>query len=209
MTRLEDIEAAIGLGARYVGVIFASGQRTVSVDQARRLVQGVPRAVGRVGVFGRELEPPAAADVARSAGLDVIQLHADPDPADVERARSAFGGPVWGVVRVRGSALPVSGADLFRVADAVVLDTYSPGALGGTGVALPWDALEEEIARVRKRGKLVLAGGLRPESVSDAVRLLRPDVVDVSSGVEAAPGVKDPAKLRAFRDAVMAERARP
>jgi phosphoribosylanthranilate isomerase len=89
----------------------------------------------------------------------------------------------------------------------VVVDAYSPNTLGGTGIALPWDALSEVVATIRRPGRLVLAGGLRPETVATAVRALAPEVVDVSSGVESSPGVKDHTKLRAFRDAVVGEEA--
>jgi phosphoribosylanthranilate isomerase len=102
--------------------------------------------------------------------------------------------------------LPKRAAALFAAADAVVLDSYSAAALGGTGVALPWGELASAVEAARSRARLVLAGGLRAETVGSAMRALGPDVVDVSSGVESAPGIKDPAKLKAFRDAVWAER---
>ena len=204
MTREVDIQHAVSLGARYIGVIFAEGPRMVDVRRARDLLRDVPPGVGRVGVFGRDPDPAAVADAARAAGAGVIQLHGDPDGNAVLRIRQHFDGPVWAAVRVRGGMLPALAADLFGAADAVVLDAYSPTSLGGTGVALPWTGLADALATVRRRGRLVLAGGLRPETVGEAVRALRPDIVDVSSGVEVSPGVKDHRKLRAFRDAVSA-----
>ncbi len=207
MTREADVKAAVELGAQYVGVVFAAGPRTVTVDDARELLRHVPSTVNRVGVFGDDLEPEAAAEVAHAARLDVIQLHGDPDTAEVARTRAAFAGQVWAAVRVRDLRLPEQAAELFRTADAVLIDAYSPKSLGGTGLALPWEALTDVVAGARGRGRLVLAGGLRPETVGAAVRALRPDVVDVSSGVESAPGIKDYAKLRAFRDAVAGEAA--
>jgi phosphoribosylanthranilate isomerase len=201
MTREEDVDAAVALGARYVGVIFAGGPRSMTIERARELLKRVPKTVGRVGVFGPVTDG-RLGGVAEELGLDVMQLHGDPDEAAVARARDAFGGTVWAALRVAGDALPAHAADLFRAADAVVLDTYSPNALGGTGKALPWTELATAVASVRLPGRLVLAGGLRPETVSTAMRALRPDVVDVSSGVESAPGIKDHVKLRAFRDAV-------
>lgn len=208
MTRSQDVAAAVGLGARYIGVIFAGGPRAVSVERAGEVLAGVPAGVGRVGVFGREGAAKAAPEIASRVGLDVVQLHEDPTPADVERTRASFGGAVWAVLRVRGDQLPPAASELFATADAVVLDAYSATALGGTGIPLEWGALADAVAAVRQAGRLVLAGGLRPETVGDALRALRPDVVDVSSGVEAAPGIKDHAKLRAFRDAVHREPAR-
>jgi phosphoribosylanthranilate isomerase len=205
MTRPEDVDAAVALGARYVGVIFAPGSRTVTVERARELMQRVPNGVGRVGVFGEREDGSRPAELADEIGLDVVQLHGDPDVKAVEGVRRHFGGAVWAAVRVRGESLPPLASDLFRTADAVVLDAYSATSLGGTGVPLPWRALADAVAAVRQTGRLVLAGGLRPDTVLTAVRALRPDVVDVSSGVESAPGIKDYEKLRAFRDAVRAE----
>jgi phosphoribosylanthranilate isomerase len=204
MTREQDIREAVSLGARYIGVIFAEGPRMVDVGRARDLLRGIPPGVGRVGVFGRDPDPEAVGDAARAAGADVIQLHGDPDDNAVVRVRQYFDGPVWAALRVRDGMLPALAADLFGAADAVVLDAYSPMSLGGTGVALPWAELAAALAKVRRRGQLVLAGGLRPETVGEAVRAIRPDIVDVSSGVEVSPGVKDHRKLRAFRDAVSA-----
>jgi phosphoribosylanthranilate isomerase len=206
MTREEDVDAAIALGARYVGLIFAGGPRSISMDRARELLGRVPSRVGRVGVFGPEIDA-ASVRAAADLGLDVLQLHGDPDEAAVALARISFGGAVWAALRVRSDELPARARDLFHAADAVVLDAYSPGALGGTGLTLAWANLAKAVEAVRHRGRLVLAGGLRPDTVSTAVRALRPDVVDVSSGVESAPGIKDHAKLRAFRDAVWREAA--
>lgn len=207
MTREEDVDAAVAVGARYIGVIFAGGPRMVSLERARELMRRVPGWVGRVGVFGPVADPTTLGDVARDVGLDIVQLHGDPDGEVVAKARKTFRGAVWAALRVRGNSLPALAGNLFRAADAVVLDAHSAASLGGTGLALPWSDLAEALAMVRRPGRLVLAGGLRPDTVSVAVRVLRPDVVDVSSGVESAPGVKDHAKLRAFRDAVRGEEA--
>jgi phosphoribosylanthranilate isomerase len=204
MTREEDVDAAVALGARYVGVIFAGGPRSITVERARKLLRRVPSGVGRVGVFGPVVE--TAGYTAQELDLEVVQLHGDPDAAAVALVRKAFGGAIWAALRVPGDAIPAHAADLFRAADAVVLDAFSPSGLGGTGTALPWADLARAVAAIRHPGRLVLAGGLRPETVSTAVRALHPDVVDVSSGVESAPGIKDHAKLRAFRDAVRGER---
>lgn len=209
MTREEDVDAAVALGARYIGVVLAGGPRSVSVKRARELLRRVPAEVGRVGVFGRTADRTTPGDLAGEIGLDVVQLHDDPDSRVVANARDTFRGAVWAALRVRGDHLPALAEDLFQVADAVVLDAYSTTSLGGTGVALPWTDLADAVTAARKRGRLVLAGGLRPDTVAIAVRALRPDVVDVSSGVESAPGVKDHAKLRAFRDAVRREEPLP
>ena len=202
LTRGEDVAVAVELGARYVGVIFAPSPRRRSPEEARALFAAVPRSVVTVGVFGHT----PADEIVRTAtslGLGCVQLHADPDAAAVREVRRGFRGEVWAAVRCAGSTLPAQAAELFREADGVVLDARVPGgALGGTGVTLDWAALAASVARLPRRGRLVLAGGLGPANVAAAVAALSPDVVDVSSGVELAPGIKDHNKMRAFAEAL-------
>ena len=112
---------------------------------------------------------------------------------------------VWAVARADGSLLLAWTEELFHVADAVLLDARVKGRLGGTGVALEWGMLADSVAALRGRTPVVLAGGLNPGNVAEAVRLLAPDVVDVSSGVESSPGIKDYAKMKAFFDAAQGE----
>jgi phosphoribosylanthranilate isomerase len=201
LTRAEDAEYAVSLGAAYVGVVFADSPRRVDPEVASAVVGGVRGRASTVGVFG-----PATvemiATVASETGLDVVQLHGDPTPGVVERVRPFFAGEVWAVVRIEGSQLPGEAAALLGVADAVVLDAKVSGRLGGTGRAFDWDGVARTLDRRRVRARVVLAGGLNPENVADAVRIVAPDVVDVSSGVETAPGIKDHARMRAFSDAV-------
>jgi phosphoribosylanthranilate isomerase len=200
MTRAEDALEAARLGASYVGVVFAAGPRRQTLAQARAVLAGLEAPVRRVGVFGGQ-SAAEIGDIATALELDVVQLHGDPSTQMMEEVRRVFRGHVWPVLRLAGQQMPPGVAGLFDAADAVVLDAFVAGELGGTGVALPWEALRTPLAMVRARGRLVLAGGLRPENVGRAILLLRPDVVDVSSGVESAPGVKDHARMRAFRDA--------
>jgi phosphoribosylanthranilate isomerase len=120
----------------------------------------------------------------------------------VERLRPFFGGEVWAVIRISGTSLPENATALLTVADAVVLDAKVAGQLGGTGMSFDWDAIAKTLDRQRVRARIVLAGGLNPENVARAVSIVAPDIVDVSSGVESAPGIKDHARMRAFSDAV-------
>ncbi len=205
MTRVEDAREAARLGASFVGVIFAGGPRQVTIDRAGAVFGGVPHGVRRVGVFSSEHEE-IIGESARQLGLHVVQLHGDCDAHDVETLRRRFSGAVWAVLRIADGRIPLRAAELFDTADAVLLDAKVPGKLGGTGVTLPWRDLLEQLNRIRSKGsaQLALAGGLRPENVTEAIRLLRPEIVDVSSGVETAPGIKDHARMRAFRDAVYA-----
>lgn len=200
VTRPEDAGEAMRLGASFVGAIFAGGPRTVTPERARELFDAAAGGPTAVGVFGAD-DADAIAANAITAGVEVIQLHGDPRAADVRAIRKRFGGLVWAVARADGSLLPEWTEELFHEADAVVLDARARGRLGGTGVALEWGALADSVASLRGRTPVVLAGGLKPENVAEAVRVLAPDVVDVSSGVESAPGIKDHAKMRAFFDA--------
>jgi phosphoribosylanthranilate isomerase len=204
LTRAGDAAQAASLGASYVGVIFAESPRKLAYDCAREVFAAVPKHVNRVGVFGTD-QPEVIAERAATLGLDVVQLHSDPDTRVVARIREHWDGKVWAVQRIRGSDVPRSAVELFAVADAVVLDAQIPGRLGGTGVQLPWKEIRDRVSSLRAgRARLVLAGGLRAENVALAVNLLQPDVVDVSSGVEISVGVKDHGRMRAFRDAVHA-----
>ena len=208
MTRREDVRQAALLGARYVGVILTDSPRQLDDAAARELLATVPDPILRVGVFGAET-PERIAERATAIGLHVVQLHGDPDAGTVARVRERWTGGVWAVQRLRGSDVPGSARELFAVADAVVLDAHSLDARGGTGIALPWKDLRDRLHALRGgRARLVLAGGLTAENVGTAIDLLQPDVVDVSSGVESAPGAKDTARMRAFRDAVYAVQAR-
>lgn len=201
LTRPEDAALAVELGAHYCGVIFAGGPRLVSVARAAEVFAPVRgTATKRVGVFGAQgIEE--TLDIADTLSLDVIQF-AD-SVADVRRIglRERLAGALWQVAHTdpRAATAMADPAQWFASgADAIVLDAAVVGQLGGTGVALDWAALGPEVRRLRSLGRVVLAGGLRPENVARAVSLAMPDVVDVSSGVESAPGLKDPERMRAF-----------
>lgn len=204
LTLAEDVAFAVELGASYVGVIFADGPRALSdADAGRILARSAGRArCERVGVFGTDT-PERIARSAAVVPLDVVQLHAATDAATVMAVRAAVPRPVWAVVRCAGAEM-LADSGAAAAADGVVLDTYVAGRLGGTGVTLPWAALAERVAPWRGRTPLVLAGGLTPDNVGRAIAALRPDIVDVSSGVEDAPGRKDHILMRAFVDAVEA-----
>ena len=205
MTRAEDAREAVALGARYVGVILASGPRRLTIEAAARVLADVPAPVGRVAVFADD-RADSIAPIAQRLGLRAVQLHGVFQAARIDELRRLFAGEVWSVLRLASGSLPDFAPEMFDASDAVLLDAHVPGKPGGTGVALPWRELSHTLRAVRPhaRARLILAGGLRPENVGRAIRLLRPDIVDVSSGVELAPGIKDHARMRAFRDAVHA-----
>ncbi len=201
--RAADAALAVSLGATYLGGIRAGGPRLLDAPAWRTLL-GSPRVgVERVAVLGHL----TIADVMREQaelGADVVQWHGDPQ-ADQLAEVVAAGVRCWPVLRVAGAPLPRLAWELAAHAEALVLDAKVPGQLGGTGVALDWAALARDVADWRRdfpSVRLVLAGGLHAGNVGAAIDLLRPDVVDVSSGVESAPGIKDPERLQAFVHAV-------
>jgi len=212
LTRPEDAAVVGELGAAFAGVIFAGGPRLVSAPRAREILAAVDgSAVRRVGVFGGQ----AVDEVARTAdvaSLHVIQLHHGATEDSVGSLRARFDGQIWAVLGVSGASIaaPVlaRARALADVVDALVLDTAVAGRSGGTGVVFDWASVAPALAPLRARTRLVVAGGLRPANVADAVRALAPDVVDVSSGVEASPGVKDHGRMREFAAVVAACEAR-
>lgn len=201
LTRPQDASFAAELGAVYAGVIFAGGPRRLTPERAAEVLEplrGTP--VRKVGVFGA-LEVTEIATIADAASVDVVQLHGGATAEIISELRRRFGGAIWVVTRVARDESMTGGAGVVG-SDAVVFDAAVPGQLGGSGVTIDWTAQSfmDEVRRVRKiaGGTLVLAGGLNAENVGRAVRLVRPDVVDVSSGVESALGIKDHDRMRAF-----------
>jgi phosphoribosylanthranilate isomerase len=195
LTRSVDAEYADAAGVEYLGVIFAGGPRERTPTQARDTLAG--RRARKVGVFADQAEDVIATFV-EMVGLDVVQLHGDVDAERVERVRAATGREVWAVVRTADGLLPDSVDDLADAADALLIDAKVPGQLGGSGVRVPWDRLGESLDALDYHPRIVLAGGLTPENVAEAIDLVAPNVVDISSGVESSPGIKDHARLRAF-----------
>ena len=197
LTRAADARSARAAGADYLGVILSRGfPRSVDAALARSLrSEGGPPLVGVVV----DETPAAAAAAARDAGVDVLQLHGD-EPPEVLRALRADGPwRLWKAVRPRSAEEIVEAAERYAdLADALLVDGWHPERRGGSGTAFPWSALEEARDRLPPELRLVAAGGLTPYNVGEAVARLRPDVVDVSSGVEARPGEKDAAKVEAF-----------
>ncbi|HLA13765.1 MAG TPA: phosphoribosylanthranilate isomerase [Gemmatimonadaceae bacterium] len=201
LTRAEDAALATELGAAYAGVIFADSQRRLTPAIAQNVLAGAGETVKRVGVFGTN-SPDEIAKITNAVELDVVQLHADPTPADVAAVRERFPGHVWAAVRVGDAHIPDETQILLETADAIVLDARSQHVLGGTGRPLPWSDMAADLARMRGGVSVVLAGGLTAANVETAIRTLAPDVVDVSSGVESSPGIKDRDRMEAFAKAV-------
>jgi len=193
LTVPEEAAACAAAGAWAVGMVFAEGSpRRVGPEDAAAITEALPAGVERVGVFV-DPDPREVAAIASGCGLTWVQAHG---AVDVAALRAATGLPVIAGVAVDGPE--AIGRAEASPADLVLLDAAVPGRHGGTGRAFRWELLEE-----RPLGRpFALAGGLTPANVAEAVRRLRPAVVDVSSGVERAPGRKDPERVRAFLAAV-------
>jgi phosphoribosylanthranilate isomerase len=178
ITRPEDAAAAEEAGADWIGLNFWPGsKRRVSVEVAKAIRTRLPK----IGVFvNAPLEE--IRRIAGEIGLDRIQLHGD-EPTDF------WTGPPPALRVVRGVDRLTAGDEL------VLLDAATPG-YGGAGEALDWNAVRAAVERTGRR--IILAGGLTPANVASAIAIVRPAGVDVASGVESAPGVKDPDKIRAF-----------
>lgn len=194
ITNSDDALLAAELGADALGFIFYNkSPRYVTPGLARQIIRQLPPLVATVGVFVDE-DAATVREVASLAGLDWIQLHGSESP---EYCRS-LGRRVIKGFRVQGEEIFSRLQEYQGAVQAFLLDTYKPGTPGGTGETFDW-----ELARRASRyGPVILAGGLTPENVAEAIRLARPAAVDVASGVEAAPGKKDPERLRAFFDAI-------
>lgn len=195
--------AAATSGAGFMGVILSPGYvRSVPAERARQLYGLFPGA--RVGVFVDSV-PGQAARTAKDLALDVVQLHGGESPETAGRIAEAGAWAVWKSFHVRPdrplSRLVREVEPYAGVVDGVLADAWSAAAPGGTGRSFAWAGVGDAVRGCAGDAVFVAAGGLTPDNVAAAVAALGPDVVDASSGVESAPGVKDPARTRAFVDA--------
>jgi phosphoribosylanthranilate isomerase len=195
ITKLEDARLAAELGAHAIGLNFhPESPRCLSPAAAAELVRRIPLFVATVGIFVNWVAEPVIA-LCQALGLSSAQLHGDELPQVVERVARLL--PVIKALRIgQGSNAPEFSR--FRAASAFLLDTPVAGHYGGTGTTGNWHAARTAAQTQR----IILAGGLTPENVGEAIRIVRPYAVDVASGVEARPGKKDPAKLRTFFEEV-------
>lgn len=207
LTRRADAAEAAGAGADYLGVVLVpSSPRHVESARAREVVAGL----GAIPVVVvADAAPEAVARAAEIVGAGVVQLHGSESPDDLLRLRELGGWHLWKAIRVRDTAGVDDAVEPFvGIADGILLDGWDPDAPGGTGTAFSWEDVGDLRERLSPGLTLVAAGGLTPGNVTRAVRSLSPHVVDVSSGVESRPGVKDARKVRAFVESARAARAR-
>jgi len=206
ITNIPDATAAVDAGADAIGLNFVAGPRQISVDTARDILRSLPPMVTAIALVRIEdgHPPEPLARLLAEARVSTLQIYGDDAPESLSRLKRQGYDPIP-VVAVRDEGFadpPVSWmpSDPEDRPGAVHLDAYDPDREGGTGKTFRWDW----VSSAREAGKLsdwpaiILAGGLNPDNVADAVRAVRPFAVDVSSGVEASPGRKDHDKMRAF-----------
>lgn len=200
ITTWEDARLSVDLGASALGFnFFAASPRSISPADAWNLIRRLPPFVEPVGVFVN-WPPTAVGALARALRLHTVQLHGAESPGEV--AKLARTHRVIKAIQVR-RGFRASGLSRYRHADGFLLDGFARGLHGGTGRTLDW-----KVARgARRFGRIILAGGLTPENVAEAIRIAEPYAIDVASGVEARPGKKDPARLRALFAAVESKRS--
>ncbi len=199
ITRLADAELAVSLGAWAIGMVLWQGSpRAVDPDAAAEIAAAVKRRAEIAGVFvNPTLEE--VTGLADAAGLTIVQLHGQEGPAFCREVARRTGCKVIKAARVHSRA-DIQALATFHT-DFHLLDSYVPGTPGGTGETFAWELARAHVSKV----PLILSGGLTPENVAGALAAVQPFAVDVASGVEAAPGIKDAERLRRFAQAVAAE----
>ena len=202
LTRPEDAAFATELGASHVGVVFAPSPRKISYATARKIYDAAGPTVQHVGVFA-DSSAEEIAGIVKEVKLDVVQLHQDVDDSFIDELRRSFAGDIWPVIGVEDPKKAIKQVEEVPIrANGIVLDTSIKGKSGGTGKTFNWSALSPLMAKEPRVTALIVAGGLNPKNVGTAISAFGPDIVDVSSGVESATGVKDHKLMRAFAEAV-------
>jgi phosphoribosylanthranilate isomerase len=193
MTREQDAIAAAEHGADAIGLVFyPPSPRCVSVEQAARIVAVLPPFVTTVGLFVNA-DAETIGEVVDKVGIDLIQFHGN----ECRDYCAQHGRPWIRALRMKDGLDVADSAKEFSAARGLLLDAYRPGVPGGTGETFDWARIPSTLT-----DQIVLAGGLNPDNVAQAVSQVRPYAVDVSGGVEASPGIKDANKIARFMAAV-------
>jgi phosphoribosylanthranilate isomerase len=193
ITRIEDALSAVELGADAIGLVFyEASPRNVSIEQAKTIVDSLPPFVSKVGLFVNE-SPSHIEKILARVNLDILQFHGDESPEACERINI----PYYKAIRVKDDTNLIQYAQLYQSAKALLVDTYTESAVGGTGMVFDWKLIPANISK-----PLILAGGLTPVNVGLAIEQVHPYAVDVSGGVELSKGIKDAKKMAAFMQVV-------
>ncbi len=189
ITRLQDVQAVAASGADALGLVFyAKSPRHVTLQQARQVTHAIPPFVTRVGLFVNPHEEEVR-EALHDVALDVLQFHGEEPPEFCAQ----FGRPFLKAIRVKAGVDLVQCAARYAGAQGLLLDAFVEGTHGGTGQSFDWGLIPHSLPL-----PVILSGGLDAGNVAEAIRQARPYAVDVSSGVEAAKGIKDAAKIVAF-----------
>ncbi|MCD9572158.1 phosphoribosylanthranilate isomerase [Pseudomonas protegens] len=193
ITRIEDALAAVAAGGDAIGLVFyAKSPRAVNVQQARAIIAALPPFVTSVGLFVNASRCELG-EILDAVPLDLLQFHGDESAADCE----GYHRPYIKALRVKAGDDIAAACLAYPRASGILLDTYVEGVPGGTGEAFDWSLVPQGLSK-----PIILAGGLTPDNVAAAIARVRPYAVDVSGGVEQGKGIKDPAKIQAFMQAV-------
>ncbi|WP_017906546.1 phosphoribosylanthranilate isomerase [Pseudomonas asplenii] len=195
ITRIEDALAAVEAGADAIGFVFyAKSPRAVTFQQARAIIAALPPFVTTVGLFVNASRCELG-EILDAVPLDLLQFHGDETSAQCE----GFNRPYIKALRIKAGDDIAAACQAYPGASGILLDTYVEGVPGGTGEAFDWSLVPQGLNK-----PIILAGGLTADNVAQAIAQVRPYAVDTSGGVEQSKGIKDPAKIRAFIQAVRA-----
>ena len=198
ITSVKDALFAVNAGADAIGLVFyAPSPRFVTIEQAQKIVAAMPPFVSVVALFVNAL-PIEIKTVLARVRIDIVQFHGDETRSDCEQIKL----PYYKAIRVKADTNLLQYEAEFSSAKALLLDTYSDAAFGGTGQVFDWGVIPQNLTK-----PVILAGGLTAENVALGIKQVRPYAVDVSGGVEQSKGVKDVAKIAAFIHAVQKSRS--
>ena len=194
ITLVEDAVSAVNAGADAIGLVFyAPSPRAVTIVQAQQIVAAMPPFVSVVGLFVNAKQTEIES-VLSKVRLDILQFHGDESASDCQQINL----PYYKAIRVKAESNLLQYEAEFKSAKALLLDTYSEAAVGGTGQVFDWNLIPNNLTT-----PVILAGGLTAENVMQAIQQVRPYAVDVSGGVEATKGIKDVVKIAAFMRGVI------
>lgn len=193
ITRVEDALSAVEQGADAIGLVFyAPSPRCVTIAQAAAISAALPPFVSVVALFVNPTQQEVNAVLA-GVNVDLLQFHGDETASECAQ----YGLPYLKAIRVKSDTNLIQYAQTFMSAKALLLDAHADNAFGGTGQVFDWSLIPKQLAK-----PIILAGGLTPENVKEAIKQVQPYAVDVSGGVEQAKGIKDTIKIAAFMAAV-------
>ena len=189
MTRQSDVQYAISLGVDALGFVFVKGSpRNLDIDKARDLLELIPPFIVKVGLFMNS-DVSEVLNVVNKLRVNLLQFHGDED----EVFCNQFDYPYLKAVPMGNTNSVSDFCSKFSTATGFVLDSHQSGQMGGSGVKFAWDSIPSKLNK-----PIILAGGLTPENVAEAIRIVQPYAVDVSSGIEASKGIKDPVRMDKF-----------